>query len=265
MRRGLIGLGHRPTLASWLADGVSEVNCVELTAEHFFDAPDAAISRIGDQYVCSVHGLGLSLGTPGPLDAPTLRNYARVARLSKAQWVSEHVAFTRTAEVDLGHLNPVAPTRDNLKLLTDHVQQVQVATARPIRLENITTELRLSGSFSEPEFLNALCEWPDVGLLLDVTNLFINARNHRFDAEDWLSELQPGVVRQMHIVGYGEEYGRLVDDHRSPIQPELLELMAAAAERHDVEAVFVERDLDIPGPPELVGELSRVRQALGWA
>jgi len=265
MRRGLIGLGHRPSLASWLASGVSGVDCVELTAEHFFDAPDQAISRIGDQYVCSVHGLGLSLGTPGPLDAVALRNYARVARLSNARWVSEHVAFTRTTDVDLGHLNPVAPTRDNLTLLTDHVQQVQEATTRPVRLENITTPLRLPGSFSEPEFLNALCELPNVGLLLDVTNLFINARTHGFDAEDWLAALQPGIVRQMHIVGYGEEHGRLVDDHRLPIQPELLDLMAVAAERHDVEAVFVERDLDIPGPPELAGELSRVRQALGWA
>jgi uncharacterized protein (UPF0276 family) len=57
----------------------------------------------------------------------------------------------------------------------------------------------------------------------------------------------------------------LVDDHRSSIQPELLELMASAAERHEVEAVFVERDLDVPGPAELIGELSRVKQSLGWS
>jgi uncharacterized protein len=264
MRRGLIGLGHRPTLAAWLAGGVNEVDCLELTAEHFFDAPDAAISRIGERYICSVHGLGLSLGTPGPMDAPTLRNYARVARLSNAQWVSEHIAFTRSGDIDLGHLNPVAPTPDNLQLLNDHIEQVHEATGLPVRLENITTQLRLSGSFSEPEFLNALCVSPHVGLLLDVTNLFINAHTHGFDAEQWVAELQPGIVRQMHIVGYGEERGRLVDDHRSPIQPELFDLMVAAAAGHEVEAVFVERDLDIPGPAEIVNELARVREALGW-
>jgi uncharacterized protein len=263
--RKLIGLGHRPALAAWLAGGVPEVDCLELTAEHFFDVPDAAISRIGNQYICSVHGLGLSLGTPGPLDAATLGNYARVARLSDARWVSEHVAFTRAGAVDLGHLNPVAPTRDNLQLLSDHVQHVYEATGRPVRLENITTQLRLPGSFSEPDFLNALCEPPYVGLLLDVTNLFINARAHGFEAEDWLAELQPGIVRQMHIVGYGQTHGRLVDDHRSPIQPELFDLMAAAATRHEVEAVFVERDLDIPGPVEILSELARVRRALGWS
>src|SRR4029453_9491345 len=196
-------------------------------------------------------------------DAPTLRNYARVARLSNAQWVSEHIAFTRSGDIDLGHLNPVAPTPDNLQLLNDHIEQVHEATGLPVRLENITTQLRLSGSFSEPEFLNALCVSPHVGLLLDVTNLFINAHTHGFDAEQWVAELQPGIVRQMHIVGYGEERGRLVDDHRSPIQPELFDLMVAAAAGHEVEAVFVERDLDIPGPAEIVNELARVGSAFG--
>jgi uncharacterized protein (UPF0276 family) len=262
--RGLIGLGHRPSLARWLAGGVPEVECLELTAEHFFDAPDAAIAAIGERYPCSVHGLGLSLGTPGPIDSATLTSYSRVARQARARWATEHVAFTRAGDIDLGHLNPVAPTRDTLELLTEHASEVHEATGLPVCLENITSQLRIAGTMSEPEFLNALCSPPHVSLLLDVTNLFINAQNHGFDAKKWLSELQPGVVRQIHIVGYGMQDGRLVDDHRAPIQTELLDLMAAAATRHEVEAVILERDLDIPGPIELLGELSRVRRSLGW-
>jgi uncharacterized protein len=265
MRRGLVGVGHRPGLARWLAGGVAEVECLELTAEHFFDASDAAVAAIGERYPCSVHGLGLSLGTPGPLDEPTLRGVARVARLSKARWVTEHVAFTRVGDIDLGHLNPVAPTRENLATLSGHALALHKATGLPVCVENITSHIRLNGGLTEPEFLNAICASPHVRLLLDVTNLFINARNHGFDAEEWLAELQPGVVSQLHIVGFGEHGGRLVDDHRSSIQPELLELMASAAERHEVEAVFVERDLDVPGPAELIGELSRVKQSLGWS
>src|SRR5687768_14925208 len=102
MRRGLIGLGYRPSLRPWLAAGAPEVECVELTAEHFFDASDAAIATIGARYPCSVHGLGLSLGTPGSLDGDTLSRYARVARLARARWATEHVAFTHGAGVDLG-------------------------------------------------------------------------------------------------------------------------------------------------------------------
>lgn len=264
MRRGLVGIGHRPGLTRWLSGAVPAVECIELTAEHFFDAPDAAIAAIGERYVCSVHGLGLSLGTPGPLDQPTLRALTRVARLSKARWVSEHAAFTRAGDIDLGHLNPVAPTRENLATLSGHARELHEATGLPVCIENITSQLRLTGSLSEPEFLNALCASPHVRLLLDITNLFISARNHAFEADAWLAELRPGVVGQMHIVGYGERDGQLVDDHRSPIQPELLDLMASAAEYHQVDAVFVERDLNIPGPAEIIDELSRVRESLGW-
>jgi hypothetical protein len=39
--------------------------------------------------------------------------------------------------------------------------------------------------------------------------------------------------------------------------------MASAAEYHQVDAVFVERDLNIPGPVEIIDELSRVRESLG--
>ena len=265
MRRGLIGLGHRPGLSQWLSAGAPEVECLELTAEHFFDAPDDAIAAVGARYPCSVHGLGLSLGTPGPLDDVLLDRYARVACLARARWATEHVAFTRAGDVDLGHLNPIAPTRENVALVAEHAQALHEATGLPYRLENITSQLALEGDLGEPEFLNALCDVPHVGLLLDVTNLYVNSRNHRFDPYAWLAELQPHTVKQVHIVGYGIEGGRLVDDHRAPVQPELLDLLAAAAERHEPEAMILERDLDIPGPPGIVAELSRVRRSLGWA
>jgi uncharacterized protein (UPF0276 family) len=264
MRRGLTGLGHRPGLAQWLAGAPPEVECLELTAEHFFDAPDSAIAAIGQRYPCSVHGLGLSLGTPGPLDGAVLAQYCRVANLAQARWATEHIAFTRAGGIDLGHLNPLPPMRTNLALLREHAQAMHEATGLPVCLENITSALRLDGDMRETEFLNELTADRGPSLLLDITNLYINAHNHGFDAQEWLAELAPGSVRQMHIVGYSEHGGRLADDHAAPIQPELLELLAVAAAPHAVEAVIVERDLNIPGPPELLGELDRVRQALGW-
>jgi uncharacterized protein (UPF0276 family) len=96
MRR-LVGLGWRPWLARWLDSGALAADCLELTAEHFFDQPQAA-AAIGARRPVYVHGLGLSLGTPGPLDEPTLTRFCDIAARANAQWVSEHVAFTKTAE-----------------------------------------------------------------------------------------------------------------------------------------------------------------------
>ena len=109
--RGWLGVGYRRELVPWIQRHSENVSCLEITAEHFFESDLEVLKRLSQQYDLFVHGLGLSLGTSGPLDVATLRAFARVAQAADARWVSEHIAFTRTQEVDLGHLNPVAPTK----------------------------------------------------------------------------------------------------------------------------------------------------------
>ena len=79
----------------------------------------------------------------------------------------EHIAFTRTAAVDLGHLNPVPPTREMLGIVAEHAREISAHCGKPIILENITSHVRLTGDLSETDFLNELCERADCGLLLN--------------------------------------------------------------------------------------------------
>ena len=260
--RPRVGLGWRAPLAGWVASQPPEVECLELVAEHFFASGQELLAELGARWPVFVHGLGLSLGSPGPLDPHDLARFARVAELTRAAWASEHVAFTRTAQVDLGHLCPVAPTRQNVERIASHARQVADACGRPVLLENITSHLRLQGELDEPEFLNAVCERGGCGLLLDVTNLYVNARNHRFDPLRWLHALEGARIRQLHVVGYAREQGRLEDHHGHDLQPELLDLVQAACAHGAVEAVVLERDAHIPAPAHLREELLRVRASL---
>jgi uncharacterized protein (UPF0276 family) len=213
------------------------------------------------QCSCYVHGLGMSLGTPGELDQQRLENFATVADCVKADWVSEHVAFTRTAEADLGHLNPVAPTRSALKVMAEHARELTEYCGKPLLLENITSHVKIKGELSEPEFLNELWSQAGCGLLLDVTNLFVNSRNHNFDPLSWLNAIEPGSIRQLHIVGYSQRNGRYMDDHAKAVQPELLELAAAVlAYGSQVESIILERDEDFPTYEELAAEISKIEQ-----
>lgn len=255
----LVGLGYRAPLANWIAAAPSEVECLELTAEHFFDAPDESIAAVAQRYPVFVHGLGLSLATPGPLDADILSAFQRVVRIANPEWISEHVAFTRTAEVDLGHLNPVPPTRDMLDRIAENAAALVAACGKPLILENITSHLKMPGEMSEPEFLNELCRRADCGLLLDVTNLFINSKNHGFDPHDWLHELDPARIVQLHIVGYSQRAGRWHDSHCEPIQNDLLELCRAVVEYAPVRAIIIERDDNFPPPHELTQELTQLK------
>jgi len=254
------GLGYRRELARWIESDPAEVECLEITAEHFFDGGHDRLRALSVRYPLFVHGLGLSFGTPGPLDTDTLENFAAVARASQPEWVSEHIAMTRSAEVDLGHLNPVPPTADTLAVFVDHVRELAAATGRDVILENITTHIQLTGEMSETEFINRLCDQSGCGLLLDVTNLYINARNHQFDPVAWLHELSPGVVRQLHVVGYAYRDGRYYDTHSAPIQEDLLELIAAVCEYSSPQAVTLEWDADFPDPEVIGAELRKLKE-----
>lgn len=254
----MIGVGYRRELAGWIDSSPAGVRCLEITAEHFFSAPRERLTELRRRYRLFVHGLGLSLGTPGPLDAGRLRHFAEVADACNAAWVSEHVAFTRAGETDLGHLNPVRPTRAAAAVVADHAREVADRCGRPILLENITSHLQIPGELPETDFLNLICERAGCGLLLDVTNLHINSRNHGFDPLAWLDAIDASRIRQLHLVGYSERAGRLADDHAEPIQAEVLQLASAVMARAPVEAVILERDMDFPEPGDLAGEIAKL-------
>lgn len=258
----LVGIGYRRPLADWLAESPPEVECVELTAEHFFDLPDDAVRAAAGRRPVFVHGLGLSLATPGSADEATLNNFKRVVNAAQPEWISEHVAFTRSGEVDLGHLNPVPPTRQMADRIAENAAALAEACERPLILENITTNLQLAGELKEAEFLNLLCDKAETGLLLDVTNLFINSKNHDFDPFEWLRQLQPDHIVQLHIVGYTRRDGRWHDSHSERIQPDLLELCQAVVEYAPVKAVTIERDDKFPESDALREELTMLRTAL---
>ncbi len=261
----LVGLGYRQPLAEWISTCPSEVHCLEITAEHFFDHGQARLEWLSENYPLYVHGLGLSLGTPGPLDAETLDQFTKVVSVAKPDWISEHVAFTRSAEVDLGHLNPVAPTMRSLQTLVDHARELMDRCQKPLILENVTSFLRLPGDLSEPEFLNRLCDQAGCGLLLDVTNLLINARNHEFDELAWLRELDHRHIRQLHVVGYSQRGGVWHDNHGAAIQDELFQLIAEVVQSTFVSAVIVERDMNFPPTDELRRDLSRLEDVCATA
>lgn len=253
-----LGLGYRSPFADWILSNPDVVDCLEVTAEHFFDSGADRLTHLRDLYPLSVHGLGLSLGTPGPIHKETLVRFQRVAELADAQWISEHIAFTRTDVVDFGHLNPVPLTNDSLQTLVDHSREVMDVCAKPLLLENITSFLRVPEEIPETEFLNRLCQQSGVGLLLDVTNLFINSRNHRFDPVDWLHRIERENIKQLHLVGYSFEDGVWHDRHCEPIQDEIFELVKEVVSYAPVESIIVERDGDFPSINDLQIELKRL-------
>lgn len=259
---GLVGVGYRAALADWIATEPPEIECLEIVAEHFFQGGEQRLRDIAGKVPLMVHGLGLSLGTPGPLDEDTLAAFARVVDIAQPLWVSEHIAFTKTDTVDLGHLNPLSANHETLAVLADHARQVSERCNRPIVLENIATHLQVRGQLKETEFLNRLCEAAECGLLIDVTNLYVNARNHGFDASAWLRDIDPDHIVQLHVVGYSQHNGRFHDLHGEAIQEDLWSLITETLNYAPVQAAIIERDLNFQDTADITKELVRLKTAM---
>jgi uncharacterized protein (UPF0276 family) len=200
------------------------------------------------------------------LDAQYLREVARLADLVGALWISDHLAFTAAAGIDLGHLNPIPLTEKMLSRVEGKVEEIQQVAGRRFLLENITSHLQLAGEMSEPAFLNKLCERTGCGVLLDITNLYVNSRNHHFDPMTYIHELDLTNVKQFHLIGYSCQTGVLQDDHGSGVQKELLDLLADVnVQKNSSAPVLVEWDRNFPTYDQLEVNLKNINEVMSGA
>jgi hypothetical protein len=261
-----LGIGWRPELALAI-DRHPDLGFVELTAENHDAArplPEA-IEQLRSRGVrVVVHGVSLSLGGAEPLDPARLDALAALARRADAPLVSEHVAFVRAGGVEAGHLLPVPRTPESLELVAEQVLAAGRALPAPLALENIAAVVEWpDGGMGEAEFLAALLERTGARLLLDVSNVHANARNHGLDPLAYLDTLPLDRLAYVHVGGGVEREGTYHDTHAHRVDPAALELLEEVSARVEIPGAMLERDDDFPPPDELAVELEAIREAVG--
>ena len=268
--RACVGLGWRPALATFIEERVTdgELGFVEVLAEHVdprrLPEPLVALRDRGLPIV--VHGLGLSLGGAARPDRRRLRHLAACAEALRAPLVSEHLAFVRASRLDSRHLLPVPRTRDALAVVAENVAEAQAALPVPLALENIATLLEWpDAELSEADFVAEVVDRTGVSLLLDVANLYANARNQCTDPAAPLDRLPLERVAYVHVAGGAEQDGFYRDTHRHPVGPAVLQVLADVARRSAVPGVLVEWDGHFPTAAELDAERRAVTAALADA
>ncbi|MCA9254758.1 MAG: DUF692 domain-containing protein, partial [Phycisphaerales bacterium] len=215
---------------------------------------------LADHFTLIPHGLDLSLGGAEGLNERYLERVADVVRRVRSPWWSEHIAFTRAEGIDIGHLSPLPFTHEAVDAIVRNVERARRTIDVPLILENITYTLQMPGAeMSEAEFLRRIVDRTGCGLLLDVTNLYTNAVNHRFDADRMIDDLPLDAVVQLHFVGGRRDGDILIDSHSSATPPEVWSLLEEIVRRAPVKGVILERDENIPPFAELQDELRRAR------
>lgn len=259
-----VGLGYRQMYQSEVFRHRPDIDFLEIIPDHFFDAsgPHARyLDLLSAHFPLIPHGLGLSLGSAEGLDHEYLSCLAQlVARLQPPYW-SEHIAFTKAGGLDIGHLTPLPKTRESLRVLRDNIRQAQEVLQVPLILENITETIRYPHqALDDAEFLTEVLEQNDCGLLLDVTNLYINSVNHRFDPLRFLQRLPAQRIVQLHFVGGHWEGDQLIDSHSTATPDEVWQLLEEVLKLAPVRGLILERDERLPPLSELLEELAQARQ-----
>jgi hypothetical protein len=248
---------HRDGLLRARAEDRPRPDVLEVIPGHFFASP-AAIEPLAAAYPLVFHEVCLSLGTAGAndLDRKLVQRVRELVELARPRLVSDHLALTRSPSgTDVGHLCPMPYSEESLALVCDRVRALQDVLRVPVALENIATPFVLGGAdMSEPEFFTRLVEKTGCGLLLDLTNLALNAKNHGYDAFDRLGEYPLASVWQVHVAGGVREGEWWVDTHSEPVDVASLELLVALRGRAPLRAIVVERDDKLPDLDTLVDE-----------
>lgn len=244
------------------ADGVEFLEIVPENFMRFGGRPRDVLERALRRWPIVVHGTGMSLGGPDPLNERYLDDLAELLELVSPPWFSDHVATSSAFGVEYFDLLPVPFTEAAVRRVVSRIRQVQDRFRRPFLVENPSYYVALPGAeMTEAEFLNEVVARADCGLLLDVNNVFVNARNHGYDPAAFLDAMPAGRVVQMHIAGHLDAGGLLIDTHGAAIRPEVLALYEHAVRAVGPTWTLLEWDNDIPPLPALLAENAAVRAA----
>ena len=262
-----VGIGFRRELAAQLLAAPSSVDFVEVVAEACRErSARREVEALSEIWPVVPHGVKLSLGSAEGIDDARARELGALARAVKAPVVSEHVAFVRAGGVEAGHLLPVPRTRAALDALTANIRRTQAELPVPLAVEPIATLFDWpDAEYTEADFLTELLERTGALLLLDVANVYANARNRGEDPVRLLDRLPLDRIAYCHVAGGSEEGGRYHDTHAAAVPAEVLDLVGELCARHRPPGLLLERDGRYPPAAELRAELDAIAAASGLA
>ena len=258
-----VGLGFREHFRADVFLYQDKIDFLEITADHYLDAKPQKLEELKllkEHFPLIPHSLELSLGSVEGIDEVYLEKIAEIVEFINPQWFSDHLCFTKSGGVKIGHLAPVPYTKEAVKVFTRNIKRVKNIIKTPFILENISYLVQFSSSeMSEAEFIRRILEETDCGLLLDVTNLYINSVNFGFDWRKFLDEIPLTRVVQLHFVGFNKRGKRLIDAHANQTEDEIWNVFREVCRRCDVKGAILERDEKFPPFAEILNELNTAR------
>ena len=252
------GVGLRPRhFGRWLSER-PRVDWIEATSENYLGfggRPYAVLEKVRADLPVVLHGVSLSIGATEPLDDRYLASLQRLVERIEPRLVTDHLCWGRHGGRYVHDLWPLPYTEEALAHVVERIARVQERLGRQIALENVSSYVAYRDStMAEWEFLAAVAERADCGILLDVNNVHVSAHNHGFDPHAYLAHLPADRVVQIHLAGHEDKGTYLLDSHDAAVPEPVWNLYREAVARFGRVPTLVEWDDRIPELEVLVGE-----------
>ena len=265
------GVGYKPQHYADIMENTGPLGWLEIHAENYMGdggRPIAQLRHLANRFPISVHGVGLSIGAEGDLDADHLARLKHLIGWLNPASFSEHLAWSTHDSHFFNDLLPLPYTSKTLTRVATHISQVQDTVGRQMLLENPSSYLAFAEStMSETDFLRELTQRTGCGLLLDVNNVFVSATNLKTSPQAYIDDFPLHAVGEIHLGGHDEDEDEtgaplLIDSHGKAVVDPVWALLDYTLAKSGPKPLLIEWDTDVPEWHVLADEVARADQAL---
>jgi uncharacterized protein (UPF0276 family) len=264
------GLGLKPQHCAEALAAPADGLWFEVHPENYMVAGGprlAWLEAIRARHPLSLHGVALSLTADEAPDGAHLARLSELVRRFEPALVSEHLAWSTWRGVHRPDLLPFPRTDEALARVAANIDRTQDALQRRTAIENPAHYLRIEGhEWEEIDFLAELARRTGCGLLLDVNNVYVGARNLGYSAQSYLDAFPGDLVQEIHLAGHSLDpnlgAALLIDSHDAPVAPEVWALYPRLVERIGPRPTLIERDDNLPEFAILLAERAKAEAVL---
>ncbi|MBK8558330.1 MAG: DUF692 family protein [Lewinellaceae bacterium] len=198
-------------------EGKSPFRVYPEVIQHLLDLPGRKL----------IHSVAAPVGGTVPADAAQFQMLREMVQLFKAPYLSEHLSFNQAHGYHTGFFLPPRQTRSGVQVAADAVRRLQDAIGVPIAIETGVSYFKsLPDEMPDGAFVAEVAAKAQCGILLDLHNVYTNARNGRQSVTEFVRYLPLDQVWEVHMAGGMERNGYYLDSHSGEMETELLEISA---------------------------------------
>ena len=260
-----VGLGLRRQLYYDTLKNKDKIDWLEIAPENYICRGGEIFQRLltaKKHFPIIPHGLNLSIGGVESFDPVLINNVTELFKIINPPWFSDHLCFNYVERTYIHDLIPLPFTKKVAKHVSDRIKKIQDIFQLPFLIENPSYYMVIEDEISEADFISQILEKSDCGLLLDINNVYVNSRNHKYDPIKFLDDIPIERTVQVHIAGHFNRGKIIIDTHGEPIVKDVYNLFGALLQRCSPKAILLERDFNFPRFSELLTEIKKIRTVI---